>query len=86
MHLSTSVATSTVRTGVGNISPFTILCTVPFSFSKTKISSGPRNAIEVGNSSVSEETNSTPKLGSLIDGCSSSSSSPIEALTPSISS
>ena len=43
-----------------------------------------KNAIEVGNSSPFEETNSTPKLGSLIDG--SSSSSPIEALTPSISS
>ena len=53
--------------GFANILPFTILCTVPLSFSKTKISFGPKNAILVGDVRPSKTT-SAFKLESLIIG------------------
>jgi hypothetical protein len=42
--LSILLAIGTFRTGFGSICPFTILCTAPAFFSKTKISFGPKNA------------------------------------------
>jgi hypothetical protein len=65
------LATLTSSNGSVNILPFTILCTVPLSFSKTKISFGPTNAILVGDVRPSKTT-SAFKLESLIIGPSGS--------------
>jgi hypothetical protein len=59
IYLSNSVARSTVRTELDNVLPFTILYTVALSFLKPTLF-GPRNTIEVGNSSPCEETNCSP--------------------------
>jgi hypothetical protein len=48
--LSSFTATGTSSNGSSSIAPLTILLTCPVFFSKTKISSGPRNAILEGNS------------------------------------
>jgi molybdopterin-biosynthesis enzyme MoeA-like protein len=53
--------------GCGNIVPFTILFTVPSFFSKTKISSGPKNAMLVGNL-IPLNNSFTFKVGSLTKG------------------
>ena len=59
-HLSNSVAISSIRTELGTSYHLQSSILYRCLFSKTNISFGPRNTIEVGNSSPSEETNSTP--------------------------
>ena len=60
IHLSNSVARSTVRTELDTSYHLQFSILYLCLFSKAKILSGPRNTIEVGDSSPCEETNCSP--------------------------
>lgn len=60
IHLSNSVATSTIRIELGTSYHLQFSELYLCLFAKAKILSGPRNTIEVGDSSPCEETNCSP--------------------------